>query len=169
MEEWRDVKGYEGFYQVSDLGNLKSNKGYKKASINQDGYYQTTLYKNGVKRNVLVHRLVAEAFLPNPYNKPTVNHIDGNKLNNKLDNLEWATNKEQTQHAIKKLGFKSVISDKCRKRQIELHQRKVKRSDGIVFESIKIASDGNESLRKHINACCRGQRKTAGGYSWEYV
>lgn len=169
MEEWRDVKGYEGFYQVSDLGNLKSNKGYKKASINQDGYYQTTLYKNGVKRNVLVHRLVAEAFLPNPYNKPTVNHIDGNKLNNKLDNLEWATNKEQTQHAIKKLGFKSVISDKCRKRQIELHQRKVKRSDGIVFESIKIASDGNESLRKHINACCKGKRKTAGGYSWEYV
>lgn len=169
MEIWKDVKGYEGIYKISDYGSLKSNKNYKKASVNKYGYYQTTLYKNGKKRNALVHRLVAEAFLPNPNNKPTINHKDGNKLNNRVDNLEWATNKEQTNHSINVLGNKSVISDKCRKRQIELHQRKVKRSDGMVFESIKIASDGNESLRKHINACCRGQRKTAGGYSWEYV
>lgn len=169
MEIWRDVKGYEGIYQISNLGSLKSNKGYKKASVNQDGYYQTTLYKNGVKRNVLVHRLVAEAFLPNPQNKRTVNHLDGNKLNNKLVNLEWATNKEQTQHAMKKLGFKSVITDKCRNKQIELHQRKVKRSDGTIFNSIKEASLGDDLVRRHISEVCKGKRKTAGGYSWEYI
>ena len=169
MEIWKDVKDYEGLYQVSNLGSLKSNKGYKKASVNQDGYYQTTLYKNGKKRNVLVHRIVAEAFLPNLNNKPTVNHKDGNKLNNKLDNLEWATNKEQTNHSINVLGNKSVISDKCRKRQKELHQRKVRRSDGVIFNSIKEASMGNDLVRRHISEVCKGKRKSTGGYSWEYV
>jgi hypothetical protein len=189
-EIWKDIKDYEGLYKVSNLGRVKSLKRrielkgknqftdfttFKeiegkeiKPSINYKGYCQLSLYKNGKSKNKQVHRLVAEAFIENPFNKPTVNHINGNKLDNRVDNLEWATNKEQTEHLIKVLNHKSVISDKCRKRQIELHQRKVIRNDGIIFNSIKEASNGNETLRKHINMCCRGKRATAGGYGWSY-
>lgn len=191
MEIWKDVRGYEDLYQVSNLGNLKSLdriinltgknqfksftaqkliKGQKiKKCINKYNYFQVVLYKNGEKENKLIHQLVAQAFIPNPDNKPTVNHIDGNKLNNCVDNLEWATNKEQTQHAIQKLGFRSVISKQCRDKQKELHQRKVKRSDGIMFNSIKEASMGDDNLRRHISEVCLGKRKHAGGYSWEYI
>ena len=191
MEKWKDVVGYEGIYQVSNLGNIKSldrvvelksknqftgfttlrlTKGKNISKVvNTKGYYQIALYKNGVMKNKLLHRLIAEAFIPNPENKPTVNHIDGNKLNDNLENLEWATSKEQTQHAIKKLNFKSVISKQCRDRQKELHQRKVRRSDGVIFNSIKEASMGNDLVRRHISEVCKGKRKSTGGYSWEYV
>lgn len=191
MEIWKDVKDYEGLYQVSNLGNIKSlDRVVKLVSknqfnsfttlkaikgkeiskvVNSKGYYQIALYKNGKMKNKLLHRLVLEAFIPNIENKPTVNHIDGNKLNDRLDNLEWATNKEQISHAINNLGFKSVISDKCRQKQIELHQRKVRRSDGSIFNSIKEASLGDEVLRRNISQVCKGYKKTAGGYSWEYV
>ena len=191
MEIWKDVKGYEGLYQVSDLGNVKSldrvvnYKGknqhkefttlktfkgeMKKLTINQHGYYQIVLYKCGKKKNVLVHRLVAEAFLPNLENKLTVNHIDGNRLNDNVSNLEWATQQEQQDHAINVLGFKPTISKKCRDRQKELHQRKVRRSDGVIFNSIKEASQGNDLVRRHISEVCKGKRKSTGGYSWEYV
>lgn len=191
MEEWRDIEGYEGLYQISNQGRLKSLKRViplhgknqfsefdaqktiqeriMNVSINGYGYCQSSLYKNGKFKTKLIHQLVARAFIPNPENKPTVNHIDGDKTNNCVDNLEWATSKEQTQHLMKELGFKSVISDKCRKRQIELHKKKVKRSDGMIFNSIKEASFGDNKLRRHISEVCLGKRKRAGGYSWEYV
>ena len=172
MEIWKEINGFEN-YQISNLGNLKSiknNKEYYMAlPINQDGYYQVALYKNGEQHNKLVHRLVAEAFIENTYNKKTVNHKNGIKTDNRVDNLEWATNKEQTQHSINVLNHKSIITDKCRKKQIALHQRKVKRSDGITFNSIKEASNGNDSLRRKISSCCRNKLKTAGGYKWEYI
>lgn len=191
MEVWKDIKGFEGFYQISNYGNIKSLertfeyigknqfgefktiKKHKemiiKQTINRSGYYQVCLHKNNKKKNMLVHRLIAEAFIDNPDNKPTINHIDGNTLNNSLDNLEWATMLEQQIHRVYYLGHKSVISDKCREKQIQLHKRKVKRSDGIIFDSIKEASNGNENYRKQINKCVRGHQKTAGGYSWQYV
>lgn len=191
MEVWKDIKGFEGLYQISNYGNIKSLertfeykgknqfgefktiKKYKekiiKQSINGSGYYQVCLHKNCKKKNMLVHRLIAEAFIPNPDNKPTINHIDGNTLNNSLDNLEWATMLEQQIHRVYYLGHKSVISDKCREKQIQLHKRKVIRSDGIIFDSIKEAANGNENYRKQINKCVRGHQKTAGGYSWQYV
>ena len=191
MELWKDIKGYEGIYQISNLGNIRSleritilesenqHKKYKanrhikckikKPTVNKCGYYQTVLYKKGKKRNVLVHRLVAEAFLPNLNNKPTINHIDGNKLNNKLDNLEWATYTEQLIHVNSFLGKKSVISEKCReKRAIQL-RKQVKRSDGKVYNSIAKASKDNNTYSSAIVRCCQGKLKSTGGYSWEYV
>lgn len=169
MEEiWKIIDDYDN-YKISNLGNLKSKSKRIKKCINRDGYYQVSLYKNGNKKSILVHRLVAMTFIPNPLNKPTVNHIDGNKLNNNVSNLEWATCKEQQYHSRNVLGHNTIISDKCRKKQIELHQRKVKRSDGIAFNSIKEASNGNETLRKHINDVCLGKRKQAGGYGWQYI
>lgn len=191
MEEWRDIEGYEGLYQVSNYGRVKSLKRYitlngknqhciyhtkkvikeriMKYGINSHGYCQVMLHNNGKKKNKSIHQLVAQAFIPNPDKKPTVNHINGDKLNNSVDNLEWATCKEQTNHLIHTLGHKSIITKQCRDKQKELHQRKVKRSDGIIFNSIKEASMGNDVLRRKISQVCKGKLKRAGGYSWEYI
>jgi len=100
-EIWKLVTGYEGLYEVSNLGRVKSVK-FKKHRLktlykNKKGYLYTYLYKNGVREYWRVHRLVATVFIPNPENKPTVNHIDEDKLNNKVSNLEWATYSEQMQ------------------------------------------------------------------------
>lgn len=113
MEIWKDIEGYEGLYQVSNLGRIKSLKRQKSngknlvyidekiltQNITNWGYYRVALYKNGIRKYHRVHRLVATAFLPNPENKEQVNHIDGNKLNNNLDNLEWSTRIENIHHA----------------------------------------------------------------------
>ena len=104
-EEWRDVAGYEGFYQVSDLGRVRSfHNQYGrilKPVVTQKGYAQATLIKNGKTRSRPIHILVARAFIANPENKPQVNHIDGNPLNCRVDNLEWVTPKENIQHAYR--------------------------------------------------------------------
>jgi hypothetical protein len=191
MEIWIDVVGYEGLYQVSNLGNVKglerlskynSRNNYKeyntnrkvkeklkKLSINKVGYCQTLLYKDGKKKNVLVHRLVAQAFIPNPKNKPTVNHIDGNRTNNNIDNLEWATYPEQQLHVNHILGKKSIISKQCREKRAEQLRKKVKRSDGKIYNSIREASKDSNAHGGNIVRCCKGTLNHAGGYSWEYV
>ena len=90
MEEWRAVPGYEGLYEVSNKGNVRNvrRNNIIKGFINTKGYIQVCLYKNGIRKNFTVHRLVAEVFIPNPYNLPQVNHKDEDKSNNNVDNLE---------------------------------------------------------------------------------
>lgn len=104
MEVFKDIEGFEGLYQISNLGNVKSLKGVRerilKANPNTYGYLQVGLQKDGKRYARTVHRLVAMAFLPNEYNKPDVNHLDGDKYNNCVDNLEWATEKENVNHAV---------------------------------------------------------------------
>ena len=116
LEKWKDIKGYEGMYLISDLGRVMSISREKVAGFNlyrketiilrtyvdTYGYYSITLTdKKGNRKNHKIHRLIAEAFLENEYNKPCINHIDGNKKNNNIDNLEWCTKKENNIHAIK--------------------------------------------------------------------
>lgn len=116
IELWKDIDGYEGFYQVSNLGRVRSLPRYvsdrrlgtkflkgRDLSLTADsnGYVIVVLQRNGEKRSFKVHRLVTTAFLPNPENKPSVNHIDHNKANNCLSNLEWCTPKENTAHMHK--------------------------------------------------------------------
>lgn len=117
-EIWKDIKNYEGKYQISNLGNVKSvyrkvNHRYRgkektttiyekilKKAVNKFGYEYVCLTVNNKGKKLKIHRLVAEAFIPNPLNKKTVNHIDGNKSNNCVDNLEWSTYLENQHHAI---------------------------------------------------------------------
>ena len=105
-EIWKDVVGYEGLYQVSNLGNAKAlnfkNKRGFNAILKNDickGYHQITIYKNRKGNRFKVHRLVAFAFIPNPNNFPQINHKDGNKENNDVVNLEWCTNSHNQKHA----------------------------------------------------------------------
>lgn len=117
MEEiWKDIPDYEGYYQVSNFGNFRSLKRlikYKSYGIRlypaknlltettKDNYQRIVLMKDGIKHRFMAHILVAKTFIPNPDNKPEVNHIDGNKSNNVVSNLEWVTASENTLHAIR--------------------------------------------------------------------
>lgn len=100
MEQWKQIKGYEN-YLISNLGNVKTIKGKVKTIIYDSSKYgYVELWKNNKGKKFRIHRLVAEAFIPNIYNKEQVNHIDGNKENNSVSNLEWVTPKENIRHAI---------------------------------------------------------------------
>lgn len=110
-EVFKPIKGYEGLYEISNLGRVKSlpkiigkrtkHETILKSRISTQGYEMVTLCKESKSFNASVHRLVAEAFIPNPNNKATVNHVDGNKLNNDISNLEWSTQSENNFHAYK--------------------------------------------------------------------
>jgi len=105
-EIWKDIKGFEGYYQISNHGRIKSFKRAKNGRVlsvkNGNGWYLTTnLFANGKRVTARIHRLVAEHFIPNPEGKPHINHKDGNKQNNRVNNLEWVTPKENSLHAVK--------------------------------------------------------------------
>lgn len=130
-EIWKDVKGYEGYYKVSNYGNVKSvdrviksksprhNNGLikrkgavMKQRLSHKGYPTVYLSKNNSQKTVVVHRLVAKAFIPNPENKPQVNHKDTDKENNNVNNLEWSTNIENMRHAVKSGVFDDRVGEK---------------------------------------------------------
>lgn len=99
---WKDVIGYSNLYQINELGEIRSCKGnIKKQNVINSGYLVVDLYKNNIRHTLLVHRLVAQVFIPNPDNLEVVNHIDGNKLNNKASNLEWCDYTSNLNHARK--------------------------------------------------------------------
>ena len=143
MEVWKDIIDYEGLYQVSNLGRVKSvdrivnndKKKYKlkgillSKCISKKGYYIVSLCKNSKSKTFLVHRLVSNAFIKNNLNKPCVNHIDGVKTNNKVSNLEWCTYKENTQHALKNklmnINHMYVINKKSYKDVYILYKKEV--------------------------------------------
>lgn len=155
---WRDIKGYEN-YIISDKGEIKSIKTGKimQKWINSDGYYSVTLkHQNGKRKTFKVHRLVAQAFIPNPESKPTVHHIDEDKLNNKVENLEWRTYKEQSAvHFRRKLTSVPII-------QLDLNGNFIQE-----WPSQQIASKILDIPRTNINKCCNGKREAAGGYKWK--
>jgi hypothetical protein len=99
----KDVLGYEGLYKVSEIGLVVNNSEHiLKPAPDKDGYLELSLCKEGVRTNFKVHRLVAKAYLPNPNNLPEVNHIDEDKTNNSVDNLEWCTRQKNAEHTLAK-------------------------------------------------------------------
>lgn len=180
---WRDVPGYSGKYQVSNTGEIRNNNTGKerKQYLNGNGYCIVGFYnkEKGYTVHFRVHRLVAEAFIPNPENKRTVNHKDGNKRNNCVDNLEWATHKENINHAHK-TGL-IVISEKQRKiaseniKKNRLHAKNEKKcflmdllGHKMEFPSIRAAACYVEGVSSAITLCCQGKRKTYKGFRWGY-
>lgn len=173
-EIWKDIKGYEGLYQVSNLGYVKSlkktkeviNKGKKyiktikekelKGSFHE-GYKTVGLIKNGRTITKYIHRLVAEAFIPNPYNYPIINHIDEDKSNNHYKNLEWCTYEYNNNYGNKTKDIKKSII------QYDLDFNFIKRWESISeIENELLISVSN------ICSCCRFKIKSAGGYIWRY-
>jgi len=111
MEEWKDIKGYEGLYQISNLGRVKNIKTnyIRKSIITKLGYYQVKL----LNKMYLIHRLVAQAFIDNPNNYPEINHSDGNKANNKIENLIWCTRSQNVKHSFDnglKISVKGIFN-----------------------------------------------------------
>lgn len=170
-EIWKDIKYYEGLYQGSNWGRVKSleridcighhrKERILKLSTDKDGYLYVYLYKNGKGKNFSVHRLVAEAFLPNPHNYPCVNHKDENKQNNNVDNLEWCNVKYNNTYGtrierVSKKQSKPVL-------QYTLDGQFVKE-----WESTRECGR-NGFNQQTISACCRGKLKTHKDSIWKY-
>ena len=172
-EEWRDINGYEGYYQVSNLGKIWSKKTNRILSHHSDsntGYCRLILRRNGKNIGCLVHRLVAEAFIDNPYNKPEVNHLDEDKTNNNMANLEWCTKLEnenwgtKRERCVKNTNYE-LIAEQNRK---PVNQYTL---DGILIRTWRTANDCKRKLgydNSSIAKCCNGKLKTAYGYRWGY-
>jgi hypothetical protein len=186
-EVWKDIEGYEGLYQVSNLGRIKSlsrnvywGKTYASFRFEEEkilnyiysknGYLRCQLAKDGKKHNYLVHRLVAMAFISNPDNKPEVNHIDGNKRNNYVTNLEWVTPSENQKHAFS-VGLQKSKWGKANVRaksilQYDLEGNLIK-EHGCILDAVKFINKKPAS-RLYVTRCCQGKQKTAYGYVWKY-
>lgn len=173
MEEiWKDIKGYEGYYKISNFGRVKRMKRITKfndgrlykynekiVNINKGkiGYFVVDLYKNTKRMTFYIHRLVAEAFIPNPDNLPQVNHRDGNKLNNDIDNLEWVSAKQNCQHAYDN----NLHTNNKKVLQYDLNGNLIKEWNSI--------QKAQKCLNlNHIWDVCIGKRNKCGNYIWKY-
>ena len=175
QEEWKNIEGYEGLYQVSNLGRIKSlerlinhkttGKALYKEKIMKEiinyGYSHVILCKNGKQKYCKIHRLVAQAFIPNPEKLPQVNHKDENKSNNKADNLEWCSLKYNINYGtrterVAKTKRKAVL-------QCDLKGNVIKK-----WNSISEAEKKLNIRNENIVAVCRNRKKAAGGYIWKY-
>ena len=181
IEVWKDIKGYEGRYQVSNMGRVKSLE--RKASIkgdtkrtvqerilkpytNHNGYWRVKLCSSKGQKGFFIHRLVCEAFHENPENKPCVNHIDENKANNEASNLEWCTYKENINHGTHNARVGKAVA-KALSKPVGQYTR-----DG---ELVKVWQSTMEVQRQlgfgqgYISKVARGKLKTAYGYVWKYI
>lgn len=190
-EIWKDIEGYEGAYQVSNLGNVRSinqvGEGIvRKLRLKQtrDGYRSVHLYISGEQKSCYVHRLVAKAFLPNPGELPIVNHKDENRGNNNASNLEWCDYSHNMRHSMnlhpeeqeKRKLLREKVFDGCvirkgpYKRKMPVIQRSVETGEIVaMWSSLYEAAVENKWHGSLIKRCCDGERKTAYGFKWQYA
>lgn len=205
MEEiWKDIKGFEGLYQVSNLGRVKSfqkygkNGGLRAFRKDKDGYLILFLHKNGRQYIKKVHRLVAEAFIPNPENKPCIDHINTIKTDNTIQNLRWCTIKENAENPLSRIHIskartgtkasddtkrkfssmkkgelnpmygKNHTDDTKKKMSIPIMQLDM---NGAIVEEFYGAADASKKTgihRQTIVGVLKGRGKSAGGFKWKY-
>lgn len=163
-EIWKDIEGYKGLYQVSDLGRVKrvTTGRILKGMIRGSGYLQVDLSKQGANSNKYIHRLVAQAFIPNPENKPQVNHIDEDKTNNMVSNLEWCTAKENINHGTR--IERSIISNQKKVKAIDIAN-----GEYNYYESIIECARQLDLNQGNICKCLKGKLRQTGGYVFEYA
>ena len=169
-EYWKPVVGYEGHYQVSNFGRVKSIKFGKEIILKQrqcmNGYKLVTLYKDGKGKIILVHRLVAQAFIPNPDNLPEVNHKDENKTNNVVTNLEWCDRLYNVRYGtgIERQKKKQLNNIKKSKPVLQYDLE-----GNFIKEWKSISECGRNGFHIFcISSCCNGKQKTHKGFIWRY-
>lgn len=159
-EQWRDIPGYEGAYQVSDLGRVRNRKRRRllRPNSKKTKYLQVTLSKNNVPKFCSIHRLVAIAFLPNPLGLPQVNHKNGIKWDNRLENLEWISASENQKHRYDVLNHRGGPAKKvlC----IE---------NGKVYDSVRATALALNVHSTAVSTVCHGRAKTAGGLHFKFM
>lgn len=189
MEIWKEIEGYEGLYEVSNKGRVKSlakDIEYSNGAIHhypeiirelqvmKNGYVYVGLRsRDKVTKTIRVHRIVATAFIPNPNNLPTVNHIDFNKENNSVENLEWADLRRQNQHSATKPNRRWQSHRKGMSGRLNFKSKPVVQIDtngNIVnrFESGCLAAKSISGNQSKISKCCLGERRTHRGFAWRY-
>lgn len=182
-EIWKDVPGYAGIYQVSNLGRVKSLSRlvYRKngqiakikgriLSHGTDRYgYHIVVLCNGKKETKTVHRIVAMAFIENAYNLPEIDHKDGNRGNNKVENLRWVTRKENANNPISKLRY-SQTAKKIRNYEVLMRAVKQIRDGKVIaeYKSMREAERQTKISHSSIKKVIVGKLKNAGGFQWEY-
>lgn len=158
-EIWKDVVGYERYYEVSNFGNIRNKITGKKLtpSLKRNGYMAVDL-RYGEAHTISVHRIVANAFIDNPNNLPCVNHKNEIKTDNRSDNLEWCTQKYNANYGYGANARNTPIL------QLDIEGRFVR-----MWSSIKDAAETLGIKYQGISRVCRGERKTSGGFKWEYI
>jgi hypothetical protein len=168
IEKWKDIVGYENKYQVSNFGRLRNANGIMKPMTATNGYLVACLWKNNKQKKFVLHKLVAQAFLENPNNYKEVNHIDGNKNNNRVENLEWCDRSINLTHAYKtglkqkKFGKDNHNSKRVKQTNILTGEIKVWDSLGDIQRTLGYSSG-------QISQVCNKIWKTAHNCKWEYV
>lgn len=184
-EIWLPIKGFEGVYEVSNMGQIRSKdriinhptgKAVKRGSIlrqfehSKNGYMYVSLCKDGKPKSYLVHRLVAEAFIPNPENKPCVDHINGIRTDCRVENLRWVTHEENcanplwSVHLRTKEWASKISKSKCK--TVEQYDL-----DGVLIQTYSSTKEAGKALSVHpenIARCCRNECHTAYGFMWRY-
>ena len=166
-EAWVNICGYENNYKISNYGRVYSvkNNSIINGYITKKGYHRVNLYKNGKSHSYAIHRLVALHFIPNPGQKNEVNHINGNKSNNKVENIEWVTTLENTHHA-----WKNNLAT-AEKRQKKVYKYDLDGNFIDEYESLQKAAKsirGFKGTHSNISNCCYEKRNKAYGFLWSF-
>lgn len=169
IKTWVYIDGTDNYF-VSSFGEVKHNDYVRKPTKDKDGYLQIGLIVNGKKTTRKIHRLVAQAFIPNPDKKPQINHIDGNKQNNCSDNLEWVTNSENQYHKYRVMKYTDSLKTRMKKRANcgKGNMKKVLCIEtGVEYDSARTAS---KSMGLHFTAVSSAiySNRTCGGHHWKY-
>ena len=169
MEIWKDIEGYEGYYQVSNMGNVKSlnynrtgKEGILKLGKDSKGYLFVVLCKENTKKPCRIHRLVATAFCENPHGYKEVNHISEDKTDNRAENLEWVSHEYNSNYGTRNKRIAEKLSKPI---------YGINKVNGLIVE-FKSSHEAGRTLgiaQQNINACCKGKYKSAGGFYWFFA